>query len=257
MAIFRTQGIVLRSIEYGEADLIITFFTFEKGRLKGLAKGCRRTKSRFGSSFEPFTHTRLGLYGRENTSLFRVTQSDIIHSFHRLRDDMVNLGYASYMSDLIDESSPECEPNHELFTLFIQSLRFIESGEEPDTISKIFQIKLLNLLGYRPEITRCNYCGSSINNSPVNFYPSHGGAICDRCRSEIDGSCFIIGNGTTNFFHKAIEIEVNKINRLKLTPQIKMELNSALLSYFSYILGRRPRSYSVLEQLERRDGCIA
>src|SRR4030065_2754870 len=118
----RTEGIVLRTIPFGDADLIVSLLTPDLGLLKTFAKSPLKTKSRFGSSLEPLTHSRIAFWGKEGASLPRLTQSDIIHSFQSIRDKMNCFIRVSEIIEINLKFLPEREANRKLYTLLMQKL---------------------------------------------------------------------------------------------------------------------------------------
>lgn len=114
----RTEGIVLRTQKYGEADLIVTYLTSDRGIVRAFAKSPRKTKSRFGSSLEPLTHARISLWGKEQSSMPRLTQSDIINSFYRIRDDYDDFVSVSRLIEIITALTPVETPSRPLFSFF-------------------------------------------------------------------------------------------------------------------------------------------
>ena len=118
----RTEGVVLRTIPFGDADLIVFFLTPDLGLLKTFAKSPLKTKSRFGSSLEPLTHSRIAFWGKENTTLPRLTQSDIIHSFQSIRDTLNCFLKVSEIIELTLQFIPEREANTKVYALFLHTL---------------------------------------------------------------------------------------------------------------------------------------
>src|SRR5271157_3672479 len=123
----RTYGIVLKSSVFGEADLIVTYLTPHYGLLKAFAKSPRKVKSRFGSSLEPLTYARISFFGKEEASLPRLTQSDIIRPFHSLRGDFNRLLNVSEILELCLNFLPEREPAPEIFKLLLHMMTTLES----------------------------------------------------------------------------------------------------------------------------------
>ncbi|MFQ5780403.1 MAG: DNA repair protein RecO, partial [Nitrospiria bacterium] len=119
MSLLSTRAIVLGSIKLGEADKLVTFFTTERGKLKGVAKGARRMKSRFGASLEPFTHCDLVVFEKGGEKLARINQSDILHSYQRLREDWRGIHSALLMTHLVQRMTPEGQPSRPIYRLLL------------------------------------------------------------------------------------------------------------------------------------------
>src|SRR4030043_951476 len=122
----RTEGIVLRTIPFGEADLIVTYLTPDFGLLKTFAKSPRKIKSRFGSSLEPLTCSNISFWGKEDSSLPRLVQSDIVHPFHSLRSSLKSFLKVSEIFELTLNFVPERDANSRVYSLLMNTLRFME-----------------------------------------------------------------------------------------------------------------------------------
>ncbi|MEF9438370.1 MAG: DNA repair protein RecO, partial [Candidatus Mariimomonas ferrooxydans] len=147
----RTEGIVLKTLEYSEADLIVTHLTLAKGITKTFAKSPRKTKSRFGSSLEPLTHARISLWGKEQ-SMPKLTQSDILNPFQALRENIKDFVYMSKLAEILISLIPEGIPNYKVYIFFLNMMNLLESSgqKQKDVLYLISQIRLLVLLGYAP-----------------------------------------------------------------------------------------------------------
>ncbi len=210
----RTEGIVLKNQKYGEADLIVTYLTPDRGIINAFAKSPRKIKSRFGSSLEPLTHARISLWGKEQ-SIPKITQSDIINSFNRLREgyhDFINISkLIKVMLSLI----PEGIPNKSLFEFFLSILIFIGSSEKAkrQTLHLVSMIRLLAMIGSAPKLNKCGRCGGN----GVNFYPDSGTILCNRCIKghHIKEQSIRVNGDIINFYTHIIEWPIEKLSRLK------------------------------------------
>jgi DNA repair protein RecO (recombination protein O) len=180
MPLYKEQGIVLGSIKLDEADKIVTILTQGSGKVRAVAKGIRRTQSRFGARLEPFTHVNLMLYRGRN--LDTVTQADILHPFRRLREDFGLFSAGEAMLEAADKVAEEHERNVRLFLLLKQGLQALETGpSDPAAVAESFLLRLLMLSGFAPALRGCAVCGSR----PVErFSPSQGGTVCEGCRDR-------------------------------------------------------------------------
>src|SRR4030042_1166098 len=122
MPLFTTHAIVIRSANYGESDKIIPFFTKEFGKLKGIAKGARRSRKRFQNALGLFSHLRLIFFDREGMGLVRAESGDILHTFPKIREDLKKIFYGNYYLELVNEMSEERETNGEDFDLLLSFL---------------------------------------------------------------------------------------------------------------------------------------
>ncbi|NIO03200.1 MAG: DNA repair protein RecO, partial [Proteobacteria bacterium] len=145
MPLKRATGIVIHSFDYGESDRIVTFFTTEYGKIKGIAKGARRSRRRFSNSLDLFCHVRILFFEKEDRSLTRIDQSDVVEFFPALSGDISKMGYGSYFIELVDAMTGEREAHPDVFNLLRVFLSTINSMEPMEEMLRIFEIRLLSL----------------------------------------------------------------------------------------------------------------
>jgi DNA repair protein RecO (recombination protein O) len=177
MALYRDEGISLRTYRLGEADRIVTFITPEHGKVRAVAKGVRKTKSRLGARVEPLSHVRLMCWqGRE---LDVVTQAEVVDSFRKVREELVRLEPALTMLEIVDFVAQERQAAPELYRLLLGALRALEDSGSPVVLGA-FCWKLLVLEGVGPVIDRCVRCDT--DGEVVAFDAESGGFLCVSCR---------------------------------------------------------------------------
>jgi DNA repair protein RecO (recombination protein O) len=185
VALYRDEGLSLRTYRLGEADRIVVFLTPEHGKVRAVAKGVRKTKSRLGARVEPLSHVSLLCWqGRE---LDVVTQAEVLDPFRALREDLGRLGPALTMLEIADH---ERQRAPELFALVLGALRALDTTGSPAVLGA-FCFKLLALEGVGPVTDRCASCGG--HDPPVAFDPDNGGFVCPRCRRGIAVSPEVVG----------------------------------------------------------------
>jgi len=181
MALRKTEAIVLRSRHLGETSKILTLFTERFGKLAAVAKGARRPKSRFGASLDLFAHSSVILYLKENRDLGLVTESAMLEDFYGLREDAERLGRASAVVEMVDRMVLRSEPAPELFPLLLGGFRALERQARPSMLLSALMLKIVALLGFRPQLYACSRCGRPVAGQLKGFSASTGGAICRRC----------------------------------------------------------------------------
>jgi DNA repair protein RecO (recombination protein O) len=175
--LYKDEGVVLKTINLGEADRIVTLFTRDHGKVRAVAKGIRKTKSRFGARLEPFTHTALIVY--RGRSLDTITQADILTSFDEVRTDYARLTSAAALVEIVEKVTPERERATATYRLLLQGLGALRAGKG-GTVVPAFLIKLLSISGYHPQLTTCAGCGET-SAGLGGFSPAFGGAVCASC----------------------------------------------------------------------------
>jgi DNA repair protein RecO (recombination protein O) len=182
---YKTEAVVLRSLRFGEADRVLHLYTLERGRIGALAKGIRKTKSRFGARLEPLSHVELMLH-QGSGELQTVTGVELVHSHRGAREDSYRLAVGLVGAEAMLRLFTEQERNPRAFEALTRFLDLLDGLEAPaerpavDPLVLSFQLKLLWLSGYLPHLTSCSECGSQ--DAPlVGYSPSAGGAVCRAC----------------------------------------------------------------------------
>ena len=180
MAIRHDQGIVLRSYPFGEADRVVVLLSPNNGKIRTVAKGVRKTKSRFGGRLEPFTHVDLVLY--EGRNLDTITQVAVLEPFPHLRNSLDAVVAAGTMVEAADAVAQEQESSTRLFLLLQRGLKALETGHGGPDLITAFLLKLADVVGVAPSLVQCASCGQYEDLHRFSF--AGGGAVCDRCRVE-------------------------------------------------------------------------
>lgn len=242
MSLLTTPAIVLGSIKLGEADKLVTFFTAKKGKLTGVAKGARRVKSRFGAALEPFTHCNLVVFEKPGDKLARINQSDIVHSFQKLREGWGEIHLASHMVHLVQRMTPEEEPNPLIYRLLLEGLTFLENGADQKLSTILFVIRLIAYSGYQPRWDQCLKCRALLTQPRVYFSSGQGGTVCPKCAEGMERVASI-SQGTLAFLRGSQKMDYGAAHRIKLTASMKTEIEILFGDHITYITGSAPKSF--------------
>jgi DNA repair protein RecO (recombination protein O) len=247
----RTTGFVLRTLNYSESDLIVTFYSHDFGKLKGIAKGAKRSKKRFANVFEPFSLTNI-IFTRKNRDMLAFIEScDIIDHYHAIRQDMEKTLIASYFIDLTDHFSPEGKKNEKIFQLLQDFLLMLGREKASDAIVRFFEMRLLKLTGFEPALEQCIVCKTQVTNgNSYYFHASEGGIKCSACAKSQKYEQ-PISAGTVRTLLLGKEMDIDKIKLITLTDSLAMESRSILIGFISYVLGREVKSMKVMEQVRK------
>jgi DNA repair protein RecO (recombination protein O) len=250
MALYKTRAIVIKSMNLSESDRLITFMTENHGKVKCVAKGARKAKNQFWGSLEPMSLIHLIYFGREHQSLFRLNHSDIIESFQTIRDDFDKLYTGIYFLDLIDAMILEGHWEPKVFGLLYQALAALNQQTELEPLRRLFEIRLLSLSGYKPQLEHCVLCRKLPVNGMIPFSYAHNGILCSSCSNSarIDIQFSV---GTRNYIKKLLEVEIKTCERLKFpksqTEEIEKVTHRLVLSH----LGRELKSYPFIKNMAR------
>ena len=247
----RTEAIVLRLFDYGESDRIVTFYTAGFGKLRGIAKGARRSRKRFANALEPFSCSQILFSSRGPDSLALIEASDVICHFPAIRADLEKTLSASYLIDLTDRFTLEDKKNEALFSLLHAFLKMIEAGPFTEAILRFFELRLLRLSGYEPVLDHCLICKMPLEKETTyRFKAADGGLTCIACRPD-SPDAIPVSLGTIRTLLLGREMEIDQLGRLLLSDQSADESRQLLAIFIRHILGRELKSVHVLNDIRR------
>ncbi|MEA3560397.1 MAG: DNA repair protein RecO [Candidatus Omnitrophota bacterium] len=246
MAIRKTEAIVLRSRDFRETSLIVSFYTRDFGKINGLVKGIRTRNKKYTSYLQPFTYNEIVFYDKVHGGLCTVSQCDLKDFFPVIREDLQKTAYASYLLELVNETSPEQDKNIDLFNLLLTSLRLF-SFEDIKKITHIFEIRLLKLLGLMPVITRCASCNGAIKEK-TKFSPMLGGLLCAECFLK-DNKAFEVLKGAAASMYHISKVGYEQALRLKVSEGIEQNLNKILRMFLDFHLDKSLKSLEFIRKI--------
>ncbi len=238
---YKEQGVVLRSIKLGEADKIVTILTQGSGKVRAVAKGIRKTTSRFGGRLEPFTHVNLMLY-RGRGSLDTVTQAEIVAPHLHIREDPPLFAAGETMLEAVDRVAEEHERNVRLVLLLLSGLRALDARPaDPASVTESFLLKMLSLSGFHPAITACAVCGMP----DARLWSSGlGGAVCPTCADA--GAVGTSAEALALLAHLA-SVDLSDAGMdLGSDERTRREARGLLFGFTEYHLERRMKSVPML-----------
>lgn len=248
---YKTIGFVLRFIDYGESDRIVTFYTNDYGKVKGIAKGARRSKKRFANAIDHFSCSTIIFSKKPGQELVLIENCDVINHYPNIRADLEKTLTSSYLIELMDHFTVEGKKNLQLFQLLKDFLELINNSDYSDEIIRFFEMRLLKLTGYEPALERCIVCSIPIDRTENPFFsPKKGGIQCAKCRHN-DFSVIPVSIGTIKTLIMGKEIEIDKIQRLILSKKSLKESREILGSFIQHTLGKELKSLQVLNQIKR------
>jgi DNA repair protein RecO (recombination protein O) len=183
MPLRETEAIVLRTYRLGEADKIVSLFARQMGRLRGVAQGARRPKSRFGAALEPLSYVRLWIFERENRDLLRLNSAELMESFFAMQQDYRVQVAAQYVAEVAERFLPEREVNERVFRLLLAVLRAFRATGQVSRPLLYFDYWMLRLGGFLPDLDRCAACGRELGDESGYYGQGSEGLLCQLCRT--------------------------------------------------------------------------
>ncbi|HEV2891988.1 MAG TPA: DNA repair protein RecO [Frankiaceae bacterium] len=239
MTLYRDQAVVLRTQKLGEADRIVTMLSKRHGKVRAVAKGVRRTKSRFGARLEPFVHVDVQNYlGRE---LDIVTQAEIVDAFSSMMDDYERYTAGTAMLEAAERLTEEREPSLRLYLLLVGALRALDGGEHaPALVLDAFLLRSLSISGYEPSLERCARCEAA---GPHRWFTREAGVVCGACRGPAAASPSVAAVALLAALLSGDWAAVDASE-----TRTRREASGLVAAYTEYHMDRRLRSLSMVER---------
>ncbi|MDD2521966.1 MAG: DNA repair protein RecO [Anaerolineaceae bacterium] len=230
---YRAQALVIRHREFGEADRILTLYTLEKGKLQAIAKGVRKLKSRKAGHLEPFTQVSLQLAKGRNLEI--VTQAETIRNFDNIRENLKLTAQAAYVLELLDRLTYEEGENRLLYNLVVETLSRLDAGISPGLVVHYYEVHLMDILGFKPQLQECVVCGAAIQPENQYFSARLGGVVCPQSLSGDPGAWQVSMDALRymRFFQRSPWPQVK--NR-SIPEEVDRELSQLIEKYLTYLL---------------------
>ncbi len=247
MPLHSTEAIIIAGHDLAEADRIIVFYTEAQGKVRAVAEGARRIRSRFGGSLQLFSQGRLVYFERANRTLHKVNEFAVVRSHQPLREDLDRIALGSAAVEAVALGVEEAESFPDLYRLLAEALDLLETSSRPALVLHGFTLHLLTLLGYRPELAECVRChkrpaaGGAVS-------PEHGGLVCEACRSGTLDS-LAVSREALGFLRGAGASPLRLLERVALAPAAADEAGRILQAFLQQALGRPLRSAQFLGRL--------
>ena len=230
---FTTEALVIGSMRYGEADRIVTFYTRDRGRLSGIAKGVRRTKSKVGGRLEPFSLVRASLYA--GRGLYTVVGVDTLRTFQGVRDELFRMEEGARLFLAVRHLFPVEEKSPPAFNLLVRGVARLAEAQDPATAAGIVlatRLKLLALLGYAPEMSHCALCGAD---GPLyGFSAGQGGVICHTCSDDLSLACFPLSLGAVSTLRTLLGNPLAELECFELDQRAMAEVEQVVVQTLAF-----------------------
>ncbi|MGB9712639.1 DNA repair protein RecO [Dissulfurimicrobium hydrothermale] len=249
--ILKTDAVILSVSDLGESDRLVTFYTPGNGKFKAVAKGAKRSRRRFLNVLEPFTLIRLGVVPPRTDGLGHVDAAEVCESFPAIRADMQLFCMASLCCEMVDRWTRELDPHREVFHLLVWCLKALDSTSSHKKIALFFKVKLLGLVGYAPDWTKCSMCKDVPVGKIVQVTLKDGGFICEGCANR-GSEARVVSLGTLKTLHHIQQRPLTALGRLIISDSALTEAWALIKALHSYRLHMTPLAYHVIEGCERR-----
>lgn len=245
---FRVEAVVLRHNDWGEADRMLWLFTRELGKIRAIAKGVRKPRSRKAGHLEPFTRTNLLLArGRE---LYIVTQAETVNAYTPIKEDFTLWGYANHIVELLDRFTYEEGENRALYRLLTNTLGRISSPYDTTLVVRYYEVRLLDLMGFRPQLFTCAKCEAEIKPEDQFYSSKLGGVLCPSCGRET-ANARTVSIQALRYMRHFQRSSFADATRAQVPPGVNHEMEVLMEHYLTYLLERNLNTPSFLRRVRR------
>lgn len=251
---FRSEAVVIKRTDFGEADRLLTLYSRERGKIKAIAKGARKPQSRKTGHVELFMRSNfLFAKGKE---LAIITQAEMVKAHTSLREDLVRTTYASYALELLDQFTVEEDKHLGIYQLVVDGLDWFAGHEDLLLIARFFELRLLSLTGFQPQLFHCVSCGEMIKEQDQYFSAELGGILCPNC-VRADGQATEISAAALKVLRFLQTRPYETIHSLRLRRSSQRELERIMHLYLTHTLERNLKSVDFLQRLRREADLFA
>lgn len=247
MGLYRTDAIVLGHRNIGEADRVLTLFSPAKGKIHAVARGVRRPHNRLLGGTQIFTFSNFLIM--ESRTIDSISQCEIKESFHKIRANLERMAYGLYFAEMLRASTPEEDKNRDLFNFFLKTLYFLQEWNDLELLSRIYEIKLMAIQGFAPEVFRCVSCGEKLSER-MRFSSSLGGVLCFRCLKD-DVKAVDISYEAVRALRYFIKKPYRELISLDLREDVKKQLKNASHPFILHHLDRKLKTLEFINDINR------
>lgn len=244
----KVDAVVLRHTDWGEADRLLTLYSREQGKLRAIAKGVRKIQSRKAGHLEPFTRAIIML--AKGHDLWIVTQAQASELYPSIREDLQKMSRAAYVVELLDRFTYEEGQNRQLYQLLTETLERISIMEDGFIPVKYYEMRLLDLLGFRPQLFECVACGQPITARDQYFSADLGGVLCPKCAQRGESRRPVTVDAL-RFLRHIQRSDFRGAMRVRPIEGIRQEMDGLQLYYFTFLLERGLKTPEFIRQIDK------
>ena len=246
----RVEAVVLSHTDWGEADRLLWLYTREMGKVRAIAKGLRKPRSRKAGHLEPFTRVTLQLArGRD---MWIVTQAEALNIYLSLRENLLRVSYAAYVVELLDRFTYEEGENLSLYHLLCDTLERLDQEPEASLAVRYYEVRLLDLIGFRPVLFNCAVCNNEIKAQDQYFSAALGGVVCPSCAAKTPG-LIPISMQALKYLRHFQRSSFPEAKRAHPSSSIDREMEQIMQHYLTYLLERSLNSPAFLRRVRREE----
>lgn len=244
------HAIVLNAVDYSESDLILTFYTEEFGKVKGIAKGARKSRRRFVGTLDAPSHIRGVFHHNNKSDLVRVEAATLAEGFSGLKSDLMRYANACCLLELVSETTREGQSGPGIYGLLLEFLHLLETAVFDPALLCFFEIRLMAMAGFQPHLDGCVTCRRTFDTASgprIYFSSARGGTVCSSCSG---GLGMPISIGTARMLSSAARLDTDKLGRLKLGHGMLDESETLIDDFIRHHIGKELKTKRFLARLK-------
>lgn len=248
---WKLTGVVLRTVDYGESDRVVTLLTRERGKVSAFARGARASRRRFGGTLEPFTLVAAEVRARSASELLGLESAAVLRGHGGIRGDLARIACAAYAAEVARELVRDHEPHPELFELLVEYLDLVDRAPARPAGLRAFELGALRAAGLAPRLDACARCGGELDPSArtVRFDPGHGGALCTGCSASGAPGAPLLSRAAVDALARLQAGGLAASLAEPLPPPAGRELREALGAFLAHHLGRTLAARRFLDEV--------
>ena len=242
---YKTEAVIIKKTKLGEAGRILTLYTPHLGKIQAVAKGVRRPRSKMAGHLELLTHSQISLARGRNIDT--ITSAQTINSFLPLKSDLDLTSYALYATELVNQFTADNVEDYPLFQLLVETLQSLSNGGDNELILRYFELHLLDMAGYRPQLEHCVTCKSALKDAANLFSPGAGGMLCPGCRQS--QLAYPLSEKARKVLLLLQNSQYSAASELEIDRELSRQLEMVIRNYLRYLLEREVKSTAWLDSL--------
>ena len=246
----KTEGIVTKHIPIGEADRIVTLISPSIGKIRAVARGSRKPKSKMGGHLIPITRVKISVANTK--TIDQITEVETIESFRKIKEDLYLLSKASYMTELAENFVQEHSESKQIFNLLLQCITLLQIAPDIEILVKFFEIKLMSQTGFKPEMIICSECGATLVPGSYKFSFESGGLLCNQCAGKIHSFTEKLSTNSIKLIRFIQNENFEKIAKLNSTKNLLEEIERVISGYMRSILDKELKTKPLLDLIAKQ-----
>lgn len=245
--LYTIEGVVIRSIDYGEGHKIITLYTKEAGKVGVMARGAKKMRSRLAAITQLFTYGEYTYYS--SGRLGNLNSGEILAAHSSIQEDIYKTAYAAYIVEMIDRMLPDQDGSAYLFDQLLAAIQAIDEGKDAQVVSHLFEMKMLEYAGYSPVLDHCADC-SDDSASCSHFSARLGGVLCRKCKHK-DTTAILISPRLLHLLRTFQRINLQMLGEINLSTESKAELKRCLRLFMDTHVDINWKSRQFIDQMDK------